>query len=77
MPAMTARIGATAPSTIEQMKAAGKTYEPVTYDGAGHGFMRAGEAPKTSSRSARAAQPLGRRPQGPQESLGPLEKANG
>ena len=27
------------------MKAAGKTFEPVTYDGAGHGFMRAGEAP--------------------------------
>jgi carboxymethylenebutenolidase len=27
------------------MKKAGKTYEPVTYDGAGHGFMRAGEAP--------------------------------
>jgi carboxymethylenebutenolidase len=27
------------------MKAAGKTYEPVTYEGAGHGFMRAGEDP--------------------------------
>jgi len=27
------------------MKAAGKNYEPVTYDGAGHGFMRAGEDP--------------------------------
>jgi carboxymethylenebutenolidase len=27
------------------MKAAGKKYEPVTYDGAGHGFMRAGEDP--------------------------------
>jgi carboxymethylenebutenolidase len=27
------------------MKAAGKTYEPVIYDGAGHGFMRAGEDP--------------------------------
>ena len=40
-----ARIGATLPKTIEMMKAAGKTYEPVTYDGAGHGFMRAGETP--------------------------------
>jgi carboxymethylenebutenolidase len=30
------------------MKAAGKKYEPVTYDGAGHGFMRAGEAPDAS-----------------------------
>ena len=27
------------------MKKASKVYEPVTYDGAGHGFMRAGEAP--------------------------------
>jgi len=27
------------------MKAAGKKYEPVVYDGAGHGFMRAGEDP--------------------------------
>ena len=40
-----ARIDATIPGTIEAMKAAGKTYEPVTYDGAGHGFMRAGEDP--------------------------------
>ena len=40
-----ARIGATVPGTVEAMKAAGKPYEPVTYDGAGHGFMRAGEAP--------------------------------
>ena len=27
------------------MKEAGKSYEPVTYEGAGHGFMRAGEDP--------------------------------
>ena len=40
-----ARIGATLPDTIAAMKAAGKTYDPVTYDGAGHGFMRAGEDP--------------------------------
>jgi carboxymethylenebutenolidase len=39
------RIGATVPATTDAMKAAGKRYEPVTYDGAGHGFMRAGEAP--------------------------------
>ena len=30
------------------MKKAGKTYEPVTYEGAGHGFMRAGEEPDAS-----------------------------
>jgi carboxymethylenebutenolidase len=40
-----ARIGATVPGTVEAMKAAGKKYDPVTYDGAGHGFMRAGEDP--------------------------------
>src|SRR5207237_2067951 len=40
-----ARIGATVPKTQEQMKAAGKKYDVVTYDGAGHGFMRAGDAP--------------------------------
>ena len=40
-----ARIGATLTATTEAMKAAGKKYEPITYDGAGHGFMRAGEDP--------------------------------
>jgi len=40
-----ARIGETLPATIEAMKKAGKKYEPVTYEGAGHGFMRAGEDP--------------------------------
>jgi carboxymethylenebutenolidase len=40
-----ARIGATIPATTAAMKAAGKQYEPITYDGAGHGFMRAGEDP--------------------------------
>jgi carboxymethylenebutenolidase len=40
-----ARIGATIPDTVAAMKAAGKTYDIVTYDGAGHGFMRAGETP--------------------------------
>ena len=51
-----ARIDATIPDTITQMKAAGKAYDPVTYDGAGHGFMRAGEAPdaKEPDKKARA-----------------------
>jgi carboxymethylenebutenolidase len=40
-----ARIGATVPKTQELMKAAGKKYDVVTYEGAGHGFMRAGDAP--------------------------------
>jgi carboxymethylenebutenolidase len=40
-----ARVGATIEKTTAQVKAAGKEYEPKTYAGAGHGFMRAGEAP--------------------------------
>src|ERR1700720_253061 len=49
-----ARIGATIPDTIAAMKAAGKTYDPVTYDGAGHGFMRAGEAPDANDANKKA-----------------------
>jgi carboxymethylenebutenolidase len=49
-----ARIGATVPGTVEAMRAAGKPYDPVTYDGAGHGFMRAGEAPDASAANRRA-----------------------
>jgi carboxymethylenebutenolidase len=40
-----ARVNATIPRSQELMKEAGKTYEPVIYEGAGHGFMRAGEDP--------------------------------
>jgi carboxymethylenebutenolidase len=40
-----ARIGATLPATIAAMQSAQKKFDPVTYDGAGHGFMRAGEDP--------------------------------
>jgi len=51
-----ARIGATIPDAVAQMKAAGKSYDPVTYEGAGHGFMRGGEAPdaKEADKKARA-----------------------
>src|SRR6266478_2218101 len=49
-----ARINATLPDAIANMKAAGKNYEPVTYDGAGHGFMRAGEAPDASEANKKA-----------------------
>jgi carboxymethylenebutenolidase len=38
-----ARVNATIPKAEELMKAAGKKYEPVIYQGAGHGFMRSGE----------------------------------
>src|SRR6266568_2030035 len=51
-----ARIGATIPDAVAQMKAASKAYDIVTYEGAGHGFMRAGEAPdaKGDDKKARA-----------------------
>jgi carboxymethylenebutenolidase len=49
-----ARIDATLPDTTDQMKAAGKTFEPLVYDGAGHGFMRAGEAPDASDANRKA-----------------------
>jgi len=49
-----ARIDATIPDATANMKAAGKTYDPVTYEGAGHGFMRAGEAPDASDANKKA-----------------------
>lgn len=44
-----ARVTSTVSESANLMKKAGKTYEPVTYEGAGHGFMRAGEAPDASN----------------------------
>src|SRR5262245_47914367 len=40
-----ARIDATIPDATAAMKEASKTYDPVTYEGAGHGFMRDAEDP--------------------------------
>ena len=52
-----ARINATLDQTKQLMAEAGKTFEPVTYPGAGHGFMRAGAAPDASpaNKAAREA----------------------
>ena len=49
-----ARIGASVPPTQEQMKAANKVFEPVTYEGAGHGFMRSGADPSGSEADKKA-----------------------
>ena len=54
-----ARVGATIPATTEAMKAAGKTYDPVTYEGAGHGFMRAGEDPNNKNPANKTAREKG------------------
>jgi carboxymethylenebutenolidase len=48
------RINATLPDTTKQMSSAGKAFEPVVYDGAGHGFMRAGEAPDANDANKKA-----------------------
>ena len=49
-----ARINATLDATAAAMKAAGKTFEPVIHPGAGHGFMRAGEAADASPENEKA-----------------------
>ena len=51
-----ARINATLPATVEAMGKLGKTFEPVTYPGAGHGFLRAGEAAGASEANKQAMQ---------------------
>jgi carboxymethylenebutenolidase len=49
-------VNATIAPTTQAMKEAGKTYEPVTYEGAGHGFFRAGEEPNASEANKKAHQ---------------------
>jgi carboxymethylenebutenolidase len=48
------RISGQVPEVEKAMKAAGKTYEPVIYDGAGHGFFRAGAAPNANADDRKA-----------------------
>jgi carboxymethylenebutenolidase len=48
------RVNATIPQSEEIMKELGKTYEPVIYEGAGHGFFRAGEAEDASEANKKA-----------------------
>ena len=47
-----ARITAGVEATTAAMKKAGKTYEPVVYTGAGHGFFRSGEADDSAEHAA-------------------------
>lgn len=49
-----ARVTSTVEKSAQLMKEAGKKYEPVSYDQAGHGFMRAGEAPDASEPNKKA-----------------------
>ena len=50
-----ARVNATIPKSAELMEEAGKKYDPVTYEGAGHGFMRAGEDPANTNEANKKA----------------------
>jgi carboxymethylenebutenolidase len=49
-----ARIDASIPDVTKLMTAAHKTYEPVIYKGAGHGFMRQGEDPAGTEANKKA-----------------------
>ena len=49
-----ARVNATIPKAEELMKAAGKKYDPFTYKGAGHGFMRDGDSPTGTPENKKA-----------------------
>jgi len=58
-----ARIDASIPDTTAQMRAAGKTYDPVTYDGAGTASCAPAKPPMQKMRQ-----------EGPRRRLGPLEE---
>jgi carboxymethylenebutenolidase len=49
-----ARVNATIPRSEELMRAANKRFEQVTYEGAGHAFMRLGEEADASGANRRA-----------------------
>lgn len=49
-----ARVNASIPQAQEQMKAAGKFFEPVIYEGAAHGFMRSGAQPNAPEADKKA-----------------------
>ena len=49
-----ARVNATIPKSQELMAAAGKTFDPVTYEGAGHAYMRSGMAADANEANKRA-----------------------
>jgi carboxymethylenebutenolidase len=50
-----ARVNATIPATAEAMLAAGRRFEPETYPGAGHAYMRATTEPTASAANREAA----------------------
>ncbi|MCS7154195.1 MAG: dienelactone hydrolase family protein [Bacteroidetes bacterium] len=51
-----ARVNATVPRTARVLSQAGVPFEPVTYEGAGHAFMRTGELPGATEANRRACE---------------------
>lgn len=49
-----ARVNASLPDITKLMQEAGKVFEPVIYEDAGHGFMRAGEAADATEANKKA-----------------------
>lgn len=49
-----ARVNATLETTKSQMESADKTFDPVIYPGAGHGFMRSGESTDATAQNKQA-----------------------
>jgi len=50
------RLSAGVPAEQEAMKAAGKTYDAIVYDGAAHGFMRLGQMDNATPANKKAAE---------------------
>ncbi len=48
------RVNATIPDSEKMMEKADKVYEPIIYQGAGHGFMRAGQEPDATEANKKA-----------------------
>jgi carboxymethylenebutenolidase len=71
-----ARVTATIPAATDLMKKAGKFYEPVVYDSAGHGFMRAGEAPPPKAPTATGDADADQKAQAAFEKASPMYAAN-
>jgi len=51
-----ARLSASVPAETDAMKAAGKTYDAIVYEGAQHGYMRTGQMDDTNAADKKAAE---------------------
>ena len=72
------RVDATVPPTVDAMKELKKSYEPVTYAGAGHGFMRAGEpnAPEPKAPAAKGDEAADKKAADDYQKAAAMDKAN-